>query len=77
MPTKGASNRLDIAAPSGDWPRTFRIDPTGSWLVAANQRTSDAFVFRIDPENGGLTPAGDRLAVITRPVFGSFADPKN
>jgi len=48
----------------GDWPRTFGIDPTGAWLVAANEKTSDAFVSRINPEVGGLTPTGSGLAVI-------------
>jgi 6-phosphogluconolactonase len=48
----------------GDWPRTIRIDPTGSWLVAANERTSDAYVFRIDPDNGKLTSTGAPLTVI-------------
>ena len=61
---KGRLEPLGHCSTRGDWPRTFRIDPTGSWLVAANQRTSDAFVFRIDPDDGGLTPSGDRLAVI-------------
>ena len=61
---KGRLEPLGHCSTRGDWPRTFRIDPTGSWLVAANQRTSDAFVFRIDPDDGGLTSSGDRIAVI-------------
>jgi 6-phosphogluconolactonase len=55
--------RLQHCSTRGDWPRAFRIDPTGEWLVAANERTDDAFVFRINPEDGGLTPTGSRLAV--------------
>ena len=60
----GHLESLGHCSTRGDWPRTFKIDPTGSWLVAANQRTCDAFVFHIDPNDGGLTATGDRLAVI-------------
>ena len=48
----------------GAWPRTFKIDPTGRWLIAANEQSSDAFVFAIDSDSGRLEPHGDGIDVI-------------
>jgi 6-phosphogluconolactonase len=39
-------------------PRNFAIDPTGGWLVAANQESSTLTVFRRDATSGRLTAAG-------------------
>ena len=36
----------------GDWPRNFVIDPSGNYLLAGNQRSSDIAVFKIDPKTG-------------------------
>ena len=42
----------------GKAPRSFRIDPTGNYVLAANQNTSNIVVFRIDPKSGRLTDTG-------------------
>jgi 6-phosphogluconolactonase len=47
----------------GKTPRGFGIDPTGAWLVAANQGSDTIVVFRIDPETGGLKPTGATVNV--------------
>jgi 6-phosphogluconolactonase len=47
----------------GKNPRNFGIDPTGAWLLAANQNSDTVVVFRIDPATGGLTPTGAPAAV--------------
>src|SRR5881396_1919426 len=47
----------------GDWPRNFNLDPTGRWLLAANQRSDSVVVFRRDPDNGRLTPTRQRIAI--------------
>jgi 6-phosphogluconolactonase len=47
----------------GRTPRNFNIDPTGTWLIAANQDSNSLVVFRIDPQTGKLTPAGQRAEV--------------
>lgn len=44
-------------------PRNFNIDPTGKWMIVANQDGGDAVVFEIDPEKGTLTPTGNRVPV--------------
>lgn len=32
--------------------REFAIDPTGNWLLVANQKFDAIVPFRLDPENG-------------------------
>jgi hypothetical protein len=36
----------------------FTLDPTGLWLLAANQKTGNIVVFKRDPTSGRLIPAG-------------------
>jgi 6-phosphogluconolactonase len=38
----------------GETPRNFTIDPTGKYLLLANQRSDNLIVFRIDPASGKL-----------------------
>ena len=45
----------------GQAPRSFRIDPSGNYLLAANQNTSNIVVFRIDPKTGRLTDTGKAI----------------
>jgi len=56
-----------VVATDGEWPRNFSLDPTGRWLLVANQRSDSVVVFGRDPENGRLTPTRQRIA-IPRPV---------
>jgi 6-phosphogluconolactonase (cycloisomerase 2 family) len=42
----------------GKKPRTFAIDPTGAFLLVANQDTDDVVTFRIDPLTGKLVETG-------------------
>lgn len=55
----------------GSMPRSFGIDPTGRWLLSANQLTNNVAVFRIDPETGKLSNTGESLRVET-PVCVTF-----
>jgi len=43
----------------GEWPRNFNIDPTGQFLIAANERSDSLVVFKIGAD-GGLTPTGEK-----------------
>jgi 6-phosphogluconolactonase len=47
----------------GRTPRNFLIDPTGHWLLVANQNTNNIVVFRIDPSTGLLKDSGQSLQV--------------
>ena len=39
----------------GKTPRDFNIDPTGKWLITANQDSNSLVVFEIDQEKGTLS----------------------
>jgi 6-phosphogluconolactonase len=47
----------------GRTPRNFNIDPTGTYLIAANQESNNLVVFRIDPQTGTLSPTGHKVEV--------------
>lgn len=51
----------------GRIPRNFMLDPTGSFLLVANQETDNVVVFRRDAKTGLLTDTGERLN-IQKPV---------
>ncbi|MGZ3428180.1 MAG: beta-propeller fold lactonase family protein [Polyangia bacterium] len=44
------------------------MDPTGRWLLVANQGSGDVRVFAIDGGTGALTPTGPPVAA-TMPSF--------
>ncbi len=48
-------------ATGGRTPRNFGVDPTGRFLLAANQNSDTVVVFRIGP--AGLAPTGNVLEV--------------
>lgn len=45
----------------GDHPRNFLIDPTGQFLIVANQISGDVIVFRRNKQTGLLTYTGVRV----------------
>ena len=47
----------------GDIPRGFSIDPSGKFLLAANQESNDIVIFNRDEKTGLLTDTGKRIAV--------------
>ena len=47
----------------GKNPRDFAIDPTGKYLLVANQDSDSIMVFRIDQANGVLSLTRNRLEV--------------
>jgi 6-phosphogluconolactonase len=59
----GALALDQVVSTDGDWPRNFTLDPTGRWLLVANQRSDSVVVFGRDPDNGRLTPTRQRLAL--------------
>jgi 6-phosphogluconolactonase len=62
-PAKGTLSPLEQVPPGGLMPRSFEIDPTGSYLIAANQFSDDVSLFRIDGETGRLKFTGKVLKV--------------
>ena len=62
----GATGKLTwkgVAPSGGNTPRNFMIDPTGHWLLAANQNGSNVVVFKIDPQTGMPIPTGKQLSI--------------
>jgi len=48
----GSLSLAGHSACGGDWPRNFVIDPTGKFLLVANQRSDNISVFRINRKTG-------------------------
>jgi 6-phosphogluconolactonase len=57
----------------GEWPRNFKIDPSGNLLFVANQNSGNITVFDIDTETGRLTFTGNELE-ISQPVCILFSN---
>jgi len=47
----------------GKNPRDFAIDPSGNYLVVANQGSDSMFVFKIDQNTGKLTQTGIKIDI--------------
>jgi 6-phosphogluconolactonase len=56
-------------------PRNFAIEPTGQFMLVANQSGGNVIVFRINPSTGELTPTGASVPVPT-PVCVRFMELK-
>lgn len=54
---KGFQSVLGIA------PRNFNFDPTGNFLLVANQRSNEIVVFKVNHQTGLLTDTGKRMKV--------------
>jgi 6-phosphogluconolactonase len=62
-PAKGTLHLKNEYPTMGKTPRNFAIDPTGKFLLAANQESNNIVVFRIDAVTGALSPTGDTVEV--------------
>lgn len=51
----------------GHTPRSFTFDPTGQYLIVANQNSNNLVVFRVHPRTGELRPAGPPVTGISNP----------
>ncbi|HEX9102168.1 MAG TPA: beta-propeller fold lactonase family protein, partial [Polyangia bacterium] len=58
----------------GQTPRHFSIDPSGKWLLVANQGSGDVRVFAIDANTGAISSAGGPVAA-TMPSFVGVVTP--
>jgi 6-phosphogluconolactonase len=45
------------------WPRNFIIDPSGNFLLVANQKADDITIYKIDRATGLLTYTGHKILV--------------
>jgi 6-phosphogluconolactonase len=70
----GKLTYVENESTQGSTPRGFGIDPSGRYLLAANQRSDSVVVFRIDQTSGRLEPAGHTIRVAS-PVCVKFVAP--
>ena len=47
----------------GKTPRNFNFDPSGNFLLAANQNSDDVVIFKRDKQTGLLTDTGKKIEV--------------
>jgi 6-phosphogluconolactonase len=62
-PEQGTLSEVEQISPGGTMPRNFAIDPTGSYLFAANELTGNVVLFRVDSDTGRLSPTGTELKI--------------
>ena len=74
-PKAGTLKLVEHVSTQGKTPRGFGIDPTGAYLMAANQKSNNLVVFRIDQTTGRLKPTGQVLDALT-PVAVTFVPAK-
>ena len=58
----GTIEKIQTMSVHGDWPRNFTLDPTGKYLLVANQKSHNISVFSIDSSSGKLTFLHDTKA---------------
>ena len=59
----GKLTMRSLISTEGKTPRNFMIDPTGNWLLAANQNGSNVVIFKIDRQTGSFAPTGKQLSI--------------
>ncbi|MEO6911584.1 MAG: beta-propeller fold lactonase family protein, partial [Edaphobacter sp.] len=64
-PVKGTLTEVEQSPTGGIQPRSFAIDPTGTFLLSANEATNGVFVYKIDPSTGKLSPTGKSVMIDT------------
>jgi 6-phosphogluconolactonase len=64
-PGKGTLTQVEQSLTGGVMTRNFAIDPTGAYLLAANQLSNNVVVFKIDGTTGRLSKTGTEIKVDT------------
>jgi 6-phosphogluconolactonase len=59
----GELTLVEHVATNGKDPRDFAIDPTGNFLLVANQNSDSIFVYRIDKNTGKLSRIGNPVEI--------------
>lgn len=64
-PADGTLSRVEEVPSGGIMPRSFALDPSGSYLLSANQLSNNVVVLRIDARTGRLSKTGKEITVET------------
>ena len=51
----GTITKIQSISVHGNWPRNFTLDPTGKFLLVANQKSENISIFNIDKKTGKLS----------------------
>jgi len=62
-PAKGTLKNIGYQSTLGKEPRNFMLDPSGNWLLVANQDSNEVVVFKVDKKTGLIEPTSQRLEV--------------
>ena len=62
-PKNGTLKFVALHPTLGEHPRNFIIDPTGNYLLVANQFTNNIVVFKRDSKTGLISPSGTEISV--------------
>lgn len=73
-PKDYSATRIENFSTLGRTPRNFRMDPSGSFLLAENQDTDTVVAFRIDSATGFLKPTGHVISA-EKPACIKFLEP--
>jgi 6-phosphogluconolactonase len=68
----GLLKTIGFKSTAGEIPRNFSIDPSGKFLIAANQETNNIVSFKINPISGELSETGHQIQVPSKPVCITF-----
>lgn len=60
---KGTLSEVEEVPTGGTMPRSFAIDPSGRYLLVANELTGNVDLFRIDANTGQLSPTATELKI--------------
>lgn len=72
----GTLSFIERKSSGGETPRNFVIDPSGRYLLAANQESDSIIVFERDQQKGTLRPTGKKIEV-GNPVYLNIHPVKN
>jgi len=73
-PKDNSATRIENFSTLGRTPRNFRLDPSGSFLLAENQDSDTVVAFRIDSATGFLKPTGHVVSA-EKPACIKFLEP--
>jgi len=62
-PVDGKLTIIGHQSTLGKGPRNFNFDPSGNFLLVANQNTDNIIIFKVDKKTGLLTDTGKRIEV--------------
>jgi 6-phosphogluconolactonase len=71
-PATGKLTPVGYESTLGRTPRNFRIDPSGRYMVVANQDSNSIVLFAIDQVSGKLTAIGQPLPTLEKPICVKF-----